>query len=231
MTPIVSCVTGTLNRLPYLKKLVWSLRAGGVGNLPYEIVLVDGGSGDGTEAWCKLQPDVVFIQQGRKLGAIKAFNAGFAAARGKFVVNLNDDVEVTANVIPAAVDILNRVRSVGQVAIPFADPWHKVHLDYFPCPDGKRLLYANFGVTRKWLGDKLGWWGDYNYTYAGDTHLSTSVWHAGYTVAPLDNQYHVWHEIVQDETRVPNTETIKWREYWQTRWQGIPIEPRVREGE
>jgi GT2 family glycosyltransferase len=233
MIPLVSVISGTVNRLYYLKKMVWSLRAGGVGNLDYEIVLVDGGSTDGTIPWSLLQPDVVFIQQSKKLGAIKAFNAGFAKARGEFVVNLNDDVEVTPDVIPAAIDILHRSSETGQVALPFADPWHKVHLDYFPPIDGKgpRLLYANFGVTRKWLGDKLGWWGDYNYTYAGDTHLSTAIWNAGYTVAALDAQHFVWHEIVQDETRIENTETAKWREHWRTRWQGIPAAPRIREGE
>ena len=230
-TPTVSVVSGTLNRLPLLKKMVWSLREGGLENLPYQIVLVDGGSKDGTEDWCRMQPDVTFIQQGMALGAIKAFNAGFAAALGKYVVNLNDDVEVMPWVISAAVAMLEKDKRIGQVAIPFSDPDNKVHLDYCPMPDRQRRLYSNFGVTRRWLGDKLGWWGDYAHTYAGDTHLSTAIWHAGYTVEPLDMRLYVWHEIVQDSTRCPNTETHMWYEYWAKNWQGIPAMPRIREGE
>ena len=58
---MISLVSGTYNRLPLLKRMVASARQSAA-DLPLEIVLVDGGSTDGTIAWCKSQPDIVLIE-------------------------------------------------------------------------------------------------------------------------------------------------------------------------
>ena len=89
---IISVVSGTYNRLKYLTQMVASVRLSvGVG-IPYEIIIVDGGSTDGTIQWCRMQDDIVLIEQGKLLGAVKAFNAGFAIARGKYTIPANDDI-------------------------------------------------------------------------------------------------------------------------------------------
>lgn len=71
---VISAVTGTYNRLALLQKMVTSVRQS-VGGLLYEIILVDGGSTDGTLEWCRQQSDVMLIEQGKLLGAVEAFNA------------------------------------------------------------------------------------------------------------------------------------------------------------
>jgi hypothetical protein len=56
--------------------------------------------------------------------------------------------------------------------------------------DGQRvgLIYAQVGLFRKWLGDKLHWWmGEHDemqgaYTYAATIQLSAQIWHTGYSV-------------------------------------------------
>ena len=58
MSCYVSVVSGTYNRLSRLKAMVNSVRSSvGVG-IPYEIVLVDGGSTDGTLEWARAQSDI-----------------------------------------------------------------------------------------------------------------------------------------------------------------------------
>jgi GT2 family glycosyltransferase len=115
MTIAVSAVTGTYNRLSHLKRLVASVRSS-ISPYPYEIVLVDGGSTDGTIEWCKSQPDVTLIEQGELLGAIKAFNAGCKAATGRYVAILNDDIEIKGKTLSTAYEYLEKYPQVGQVA-------------------------------------------------------------------------------------------------------------------
>ena len=46
----VSVVLGTYNRLPFLKSTIASVRSSQI-DVPYEIIVVDGGSTDGTIDW------------------------------------------------------------------------------------------------------------------------------------------------------------------------------------
>lgn len=182
----ISIVSGTYNRLEHLKRMVLSARRS-AGNLSHEIVLVDGGSTDGTIEWAKKRSDVRLIEQGELLGAIKAFNAGAEAAEGEYVVLLNDDIEVVGNTIKRAWEFLRANPQVGQVAFEnqvkgTGDPKRQ--------PFGKAFhyLYGQCCMTRRWLGDAAGWWGKEGMkTYGGDTRLGLRIWELGYSVTPVRN--------------------------------------------
>jgi len=221
---LISIVTGTLSRLPALKELVYSIR--NTCALDYEIILVDGGSKDGTEEWCLKQPDIVFIQQGKRMGAVAAFNAGFAIARGEFTCNLNDDCLVVGDVFGQAIKQFEESR-VGQVAIPYKDPTDKkpkCEMIYLGKPRHD-ILYANFGITRTWLGKRLGWWGNDVYHYGGDTDLSVKIWDAGYAVVELDGDGYIQHLRLDDDTRVDNNDSRHFFSKWE-QWCGPYPEPR-----
>lgn len=194
----VSIVIATYNRLDLLRDCVEAIR-GSVGALAYEIVIVDGGSEDGTLEWCAEQKDIRLIAQGELVGAIKAFNTGFMASRGEYVVHLNDDSYVLDGCIYNAWRILENPENwaVGQVAFAHKEPG----------TDGQyvvkgvcQLLYANFGMTRRWIGDHVGWWGNYAHTYSGDPELSLNIWARGYSVA-ASGECLVDHTRHQDSLR------------------------------
>ncbi len=225
----LSIVTGTLNRLPYLKRCVASIEKSAKG-IDHEIIIVDGGSMDGTQTWLDLELeskfDVQTILQGKPLGAVAAFNAGFAEARGEYVAAINDDAEYRDNSLARAVKMLDGEPRIGQVAIPFGCEGDKPKVQELPGWARQRLgvkngIYANFSVTRKSIGDKCGWWGDGLYQYGGDTRLSIEVYLAGYEVKELRGG-HVVHYQLHDDTRKPNIEadqlrmlydpTTAWRE-------------------
>jgi len=64
----------------------------------YELILVDNGSTDQTEALCAELPDeVVVLRNDTNRGFAKAVNQGAAAATGEHVVFLNNDTEVHPN--------------------------------------------------------------------------------------------------------------------------------------
>lgn len=230
MTPTVSVVFGTLNRLPFLQRAVESARIA-VGNYPYEIVIVDGGSVDGTLPYLKSQSDVTLIEQGARLGAVAAFNAGFEKARGEFVASFNDDAEYIGQPIAYAIELLNQNEAIGQVALMFstqilhdADGLKTINTkNQNPRVQMVRtalygeMPYANFGVIRKRLGQQVEWWGSY-YQYGGDTELSVKVRAAGFEIAVLAKQYgYIVHYELQDSTRIPNVEQLAFNAKWRQR--------------
>src|SRR3989304_3947950 len=212
--PAISIVTGTLNRRNYLQNMVASARAA-VYPLSYEFVIVDGGSTDETEAWMEEQRDVVSVLHRARYGAVYAFNDGFKKSRGMYIASLNDDCLIYGDVFCKAVEMMEQDKDIGQVAIPFrTSDKPSPTFDIVPHAKTKQQwLYANFGVTRNWLGNKLGWWGGYDH-YSGDAELSLKIWDAGYKVVKLDGNGHILHLEVQDSTRKGNNDSEKFYAKW-----------------
>lgn len=190
MTPRVAVVFGTYNRVEVLKRAVASVRAA-VGALGYKMIIVDGGSTDGTREWLRGQDDVQLIEQtGPLTGAVRAFNLGFAAAvdgNYDFVTHLNDDAEiVTLGAIAKACEILRTDDKIGEVAFEFdlRGPWGFEYIN--------GALYANFGVIRREAGmavaraqgDPSGraWWNPIYRTYGADSEFGVWLWKLGWRV-------------------------------------------------
>ncbi len=87
MSPDVTVIIPTYNRLWALPQAVESCRAAGIRT---EIIVIDDGSSDGTWDWLQGQKDVAAIRQDN-WGKDWAVNKGFAAARGEFVRFLDSD--------------------------------------------------------------------------------------------------------------------------------------------
>ena len=79
---------------------------------------VGGGAGDGTEAWLEQQSDIRFICETEREGATRAYNKGFRAAAGRYVMWLNDDSYPLAGAVEAAVHMIERpdLADVGMIA-------------------------------------------------------------------------------------------------------------------
>ena len=74
----------------------------------YEVILVDGGSSDGTvEAALAVRPDIVVARQDGT-GKGNALCCGFASARGEIIVMLDADGSARPEEIPAFVEALER---------------------------------------------------------------------------------------------------------------------------
>lgn len=220
MPPIISLVSGTYNRLKLLTAMVQSFRDNLLPGMTYEIVLVDGGSTDGTLEWARAQPDVRLIEDGKLVGAISAFTRGAQAAQGKYVLLANDDVAFRMNAILPAIVHLEMNMKCGAVA--FAD--NRPIPGFFTTKDYKTLrmaalrdghktsvIYAQVGLFRKWLGDKCRWWlGEHEemlgaHVYGGDNSLSAQIWHYGYTVDAVPDC------IVEDHVAVDELRQINYQ--------------------
>ena len=91
--PLVSVVIPNWNGAHHLPVCLDALLAQTYANV--EIVLVDNGSTDGSQALVtERYPAVRLLALDRNLGLTGGNNAGFGAAQGEILVSLNNDTEV-----------------------------------------------------------------------------------------------------------------------------------------
>lgn len=202
----ISIVSGTYNRIDHLKAMVDSARRSLADcyGLDYEFVLVDGGSSDGTQEWCKDQPDVRLIKHLSLLGAVKAFNDGAFAATGNYVILANDDIEFVDDGILLAWVYMQEHNDCGigcfyqdrnRQHLPDNDKWHVENMPVVIDGQQRHAPYGQVCIVPKWLGDYVGWWcEDIHYelknlkplhTYGGDNELSARVYELGFKVSPV----------------------------------------------
>ena len=191
--PDISFVVPTCDRLTYLKNMVQSVRQYVPADLGYELVVIDGGSVDGSLQWCQQQADIRLIEHGALLGTVKAFTDGAKAARGRYVVICNDDTEFIDGSIGAAYTWLEARAECGAVAFAYDTPqqpnYFIVGRHSFTRANGQVIEqnFANMGMFRKALGDSVGWCGaddpDFEArSYGSDSYLSVRIWEAGYSI-------------------------------------------------
>ena len=110
MTPEISVVVPLRNESPNVERLYRDVTASLTQfGRSYEIVAVDDGSRDETfELLARLQakdPRVRVIRFRRNFGQTAAFAAGFAAARGRFVITADGDLQNDLSDIPRLVGL------------------------------------------------------------------------------------------------------------------------------
>jgi GT2 family glycosyltransferase len=111
----VSIIIPHLNGRHHLHDCLTSLRQQTFTD--FEILLVDNGSTDGTQAYMREQfPEVTLIELGQNRGFTGAGNAGWQAAQGEFIILLNNDTEVAPNWLGEIVAAFQRRPDVGIIA-------------------------------------------------------------------------------------------------------------------
>ena len=212
----LSIIVPTLNRLQSLVRCIRSLRQHAP-TVEHEIIVIDGGSTDGTKEWLHNQLDLIVLQHNQRLGCVKAFNDGFRISRGEYCAQLSDDVKLRDDCLDAACKMLDARPTIGQVVIRHRQGG-RMQGPMFKTKCGK-YLFAAFGVTRKALGDKVGWWGDY-YHQQGDPELSIKIYNEGLSIKILPDKYvHHYPGKSEHRTYAPDGELFyrRWGE-WRPRY-------------
>lgn len=216
--PLISLVTGTYQRYKLLTQMVDSFRQNMSDGIEYDIIVVDGGSTDGTIEWAKQQPDVKLIEQGELLGAIRAFDAGAKASTATYVLLANDDVLLHPGSVLPAIVLLEQQPRCGAVAFMdnraapgYNNRDYKVQGITIIADNGKEVQapYPQVGLIRRSIGDLAGWWGSddpimsQGDTYGGDSYLGARIYELGYAVFSVD-ACKVTDLVADDELRKIN---------------------------
>ncbi len=155
---------------------------------------------------------VKILTQQTRAGCVNAINLGFKAARGTYLLQINDDCELLPHSAANAVRFLEAPanRSVGQAAFFHDSPVQRnihqqIQLDgtWFYVCHVRGLCYANFGLAKRELYERLGWLDERYFMYGADPDFSLKVWHeAGLRVEPCPGALIHHAELQDDRARV-----------------------------
>jgi glycosyltransferase involved in cell wall biosynthesis len=236
----ISIVIGTFNRKQMLINCIESIRSNGI-TVPYETIVIDGGSEDGTTEWLSKQQDILTIihhNRANKDGCLTMtrswgyfMNLGFKSAEGKYICMLSDDLFIHPNSIMSAYSILenDKDQALGACAFLFRDCF--ISEEFFIYKASEDKILVNHGMYRRDLLARLGWIDEENYQfYLADTDLSLKIWNQGYQVALSYNSLVEHFRFDFDPNRTQNLSLSKesqdserFTQLWGTTAEGAPV--------
>jgi glycosyltransferase involved in cell wall biosynthesis len=217
MTPRISVVVPTYNRLDTLRHVVPSLVAQDVRRDEYEIIVADSNSNDGTAeflAGIAREHPLVHHLPGRYSGRAAARNAGIEAAQGRIVLFTDADIIASADLLschlehhdkPGTRAVVGMEVQVSSYEDYLAKRANRAKRDPLHGEKSKRLswlyfLTGNASVPKAEL-DRVGRF-DEGFTGYGheDLELGYRLQHAGVPIVyePRAVDYH-WHPVPWDE--------------------------------
>jgi len=110
----VSIVIPVLNKLKFTLECLTSVMRHSSA-ISYEVILVDDASVDRTEEILSCVRNLVYVRNKKNLGFVRACNIGAESAKGKYLLFLNNDTQVTENWLPPLLNTFKEYEHVGAV--------------------------------------------------------------------------------------------------------------------
>jgi glycosyltransferase involved in cell wall biosynthesis len=236
--PVVSIVLGTYNRLAFLQAAIASIRASRI-EVPCEIIVVDGGSKDGTIQWLVGQRDIITIVQHNRETIGKTtkrkrswgyfMNLGFKCAQGRYICLISDDSVVHPDTIANGVRRFDRELAQGRRLGGLAFYWRS-----WPVEDRYRVgitlsnkLFVNHGLFLRDAVEQAGWIDEERYGfYCADGDLSLKIWNSGLAIDACEDALLEHFEEADIGLRQGNLASLEAdRQNYTTRWTGIYFDP------
>ncbi len=198
----VSVVLGSYNRKTFLINAIESIRNElNNADFPHEIIVVDGGSDDGSAEWLQKQKDIITIIQhnrgkykGRKIERRSwgyFMNLGFRAARGKYICMLSDDCLVIPGAIKNGYENFEGNLKKGINAGAMAFFWRNwPEQTKYAVFKFYGIITINHGMFLRDALDKVGYIDEENYMfYSADVDLSFKLHKLGYELLISENSF------------------------------------------
>lgn len=229
----ISIVLGSKNRKKLLKATIDSIRNNNFnGNI--EIIVVDGGSSDGSCDWLAKQKDIfTIIQPNYKIIDDEGIsilahswgefmNIGFKYAKAKWIVMVSDDLILEKGCLQNAYDELNELtlkgEKIGGGAFYFKEfPRHPY---YRTITLPQNYVNINHGFYNKEALEKIDYIDEKNYNfYYGDSDLAMRLNIEGWKTITLKNSFalHLCHKPSLKKGKVSKS-TERDNKYFNTKY-------------
>lgn len=223
----VSLVIAVYNQVHYTRRCLESIVR--CTRMPYELILVDNGSSDGTKEFLGTVRATV-IGNATNLGCAKAWNQGIRASGGDIVGILNNDIVVTPGWLEGLVAFVERTGH-GIVSPAAREGPLEYDLDGYAgefvrqCARASRSgeIYASCMLIRREVFERVGLF-DEAFAYGGgeDIDLLWRARQAGFTVGMTGSVLiHHFGMVTQDAVKSRETQAhVKGNlEYFRAKWR------------
>jgi len=174
-------LVATYNRLALLKSVVDAIEHGT--RTPHELVVIDGGSTDGTIDYLHADPRITPVLQGELIGTARCYNRVWRHVDSTYTCWLSDDTEIVPGALDTAIAILDGDAAIGMVGLKMKDT--KGPGRFEPYRGGVSefgILNCNHGVFRTALGRQIGFFNEGYRSYMIDPDITASILATGHRV-------------------------------------------------
>jgi glycosyltransferase involved in cell wall biosynthesis len=232
----VSIVLGTYNRKSFLKLTIESIRDEiSHAAFPCEIIVVDGGSTDGTLRWLAKQKDIITIIQHNR-GNWKGkeiirqswghfMNLGFRCAQGKYICMLSDDcLVIPGAIINGYTEFESQIdlgKNVGAMAFFWRNWPVKKHYSVTHAKNNATLV--NHGIFLRKALEEVEYIDEQTYFfYHADSDVCLRLLEKGYQILESSDSYIEHYSHANLRIKLSNTQQSKqdWQAFY-TRWKDV----------
>lgn len=220
----LSVVTLCWDQLHFTQKFVETIRQ--FTKVPYELIMVDNGSTDGTQEFIKATADKYHLYD-HNTGFAHGFNTGIQLAAGEYIAICNNDTEFPAEWFEKLVETLEKDPKAGLVfpcytsGMPVAKRSRPGKRIKKLRPFGEYPSGVVFAAKTAVLRDQLGGFNeDYKVASGEDADLCYKTWAAGLNIY-VDQRVLIQHvgkgtaRKLGDWKKLYAQNTIVFREKWQ----------------
>ena len=174
-------LVATFNRLPLLRTVVDSIESGT--RTPHELIVIDGGSTDGTTEYIQSHPQITPALQGELVGTARCYNRVWRDVDSEYTCWLSDDTEIVPGSLDTAIRILEGDSTIGMVGLKMKDTKGPGRFEAYRGGISEYgILNCNHGVFRTTIGRRVGFFNEEYRAYMIDPDLTASILCAGYRV-------------------------------------------------
>jgi glycosyltransferase involved in cell wall biosynthesis len=200
----------------YLDKLADSVHR--YADYPFELIIHDDKGSDLKSLPIKDKFSSLLLNLGPNLGLSTATNRAISCANSKYILFLNDDVEITKPCFRNIVNILESKKYIGYLS--FMDyiedgMYHNAHITHeaqYMDAHGSNFTLCNMGghgsimAFRKEVWQEVGGWPEYVTSGAADGAFVNSIWKRGYFRGTIEHSCMNNMSIeYNDKTRINDT--------------------------